>query len=287
MSATSQERAEYAGPWMPVHPDRLPSATRLPLLLAELPRPSGTRARNGASASVGCGAGSQHPAPRRTAMTATSVEASVRPVAALFVATGGVYFCLENVEPWDIHCDARKYTGPYPVVAHPPCERWGRYWGGGPSARVKRMLGDDNGCFISALSDVRAWGGVLEHPEASHAWAHFGLNRPPRSGGWVSAGPCGGWTCCVEQGHYGHTARKATWLYACHVDLPELIWGPCTDRQRLDEGFHSKAERDAARAAGIKPRKRLSTRENLSTPIAFRDVLLSIARTARTQAVAA
>jgi hypothetical protein len=208
-------------------------------------------------------------------------------VAALFVVTAGVYFGLEGVDPWDIRRDARMYGGPHPVVAHPDCARWGRYWGGGPSARVKRVLGDDGGCFIAALAAVRAYGGILEHPEASHAWTHFGLNKPLKAGGWRIADYYDGWTCCVEQGHYGHTARKATWLYACHVDLPELIWGPCTDRQRLDEGFHSKAERDAARAAGIKPRKRLSTRENLSTPIAFRDVLLSIARSASSQAVAA
>ena len=32
---------------------------------------------------------------------------------------------------------------------------------------------------------------------------------PPRFGGWVNADWLGGWTCCVEQGHYGHRARKA------------------------------------------------------------------------------
>lgn len=214
-----------------------------------------------------------------------SVEASV---AALFVATDGVYFGLEGVDAWDVKRDARKYTGPYPVVAHPPCERWGRYWGGGPSARVKRTLGDDGGCFASAIASVRAYGGILEHPEASHAWWHFGLNKPPREGGWVVADMHGGWTCCVEQGHYGHPARKATWLYANGpVVLPELIWGPCLTKQRLDEGFHSKAERDAARAAGQKPRKRLSTRECLSTPPAFRDVLLSIARSNHLKELAA
>jgi hypothetical protein len=215
------------------------------------------------------------------------VTLSSQSISALFVATAGVYFGLDDVDAWDITRDACKYAGPYPVVAHPPCERWGRYWGGGPSARVKRVLGDDGGCFKAALAAVRLYGGILEHPEASHAWTHFGLNKPPREGGWVVADMHGGWTCCVEQGHYGHPARKATWLYAHSVTLPEFRWGPAPQRQRLDEGFHSKAERDAARAAGRKPRKRLSTRECLSTPPQFRDVLIAIARTARPMELAA
>jgi hypothetical protein len=199
-------------------------------------------------------------------------------VSALFVATNGVYFNLPGVDPWDQARDARRYGGPHSVVAHPPCERWGRYWGGGPNVRVPKTLGDDDGCFLSALTAVRLHGGVLEHPEASHAWKRFGLNTPPRAGGWVTADFEGGWTCCVEQGHYGHPARKATWLYACDVELPELKWGPALGKQRLDEGFHSSAERRAHRSAGIAPRKRLSRYECLSTPIEFRDVLLSIAR---------
>jgi hypothetical protein len=199
-------------------------------------------------------------------------------IAALYVATNGAYFNLPGVDPWDITRDARLYAGPYPVVAHPPCERWGRYWGGGPSARVRRTLGDDAGCFDAALRAVRQWGGLLEHPEASHAWDAHGLMRPPKTGGWVR-NPIG-WTCCVEQGHYGHRARKATWLYAVIPNPPELTWGPSSG-ERLDEGFHSREERDAARAAGAKPRARLSTAENVATPTAFRDLLLSIARTSR------
>jgi hypothetical protein len=164
-------------------------------------------------------------------------------------------------------------------VAHPPCQRWGRYWSGGPSAKVRRELGDDDGCFESALASVRAWGGVLEHPEASHAFKRFGLTIPLKSGGWHVSDH--GWTCCVEQGHYGHPARKATWLYVVGLyrhELPELRWGPSNGR-RLDEGFHSKAERDAARAAGRKPIPRLSKDENVATPIPFRDELIAIART--------
>jgi hypothetical protein len=201
-------------------------------------------------------------------------------IAALYVERGGVYWNLDGVDAWDEQRDARLYNGPHAVVAHPPCQRWGRYWSGGPSAKVRRTLGDDGGCFAAALDAVRKCGGVLEHPEASHAFRHFGILIPPKSGGWVYPDISDGigWSCCVEQGHYGHPARKATWLYYVGENPPpELIWGPSAG-QRLDEGFHSKAERDAARAAGVKPRKRLSTAQNLATPIPFRDLLLSIAR---------
>jgi hypothetical protein len=203
-------------------------------------------------------------------------------IAALYVETGGVYYGLPDVDPWDEKRDARMYAGPWPVVAHPPCQRWGRYWFGGPNATVRCELGDDENCFSAALAAVRQWGGVLEHPEASHAWRAFGLLRPLRGGGWSTAGD-GGWTCCVEQGHYGHRARKATWLYAFGVtDLPILRWGRSTG-DRLDEGFKSSAQRHAARAAGIPPRKRLTAGERLATPLVFRDVLLEIARSARPQ----
>jgi hypothetical protein len=206
-------------------------------------------------------------------------------IAALFVATGGAYWNLDGVEPWDETRDARRYAGPWPVVAHSPCGPWGRYWHGGPSAKIRRVKGDDGRCFESALASVRRWGGVLEHPEASAAWAAFGLNAPPHSGGWIVADFVGGWTCCVEQGHYGHRARKKTWLYAHSVELPALTWGP-SKGDRLDEGFHTAAERRAARAAGRKPIPRLSRAQNIATPIPFRDLLLSIARTAARQEAA-
>jgi hypothetical protein len=206
-------------------------------------------------------------------------------IAALYVERGGPYFGIEGVDPWDKERDARMYAGPWPVVAHPPCGRWGRYRSGGPSARERKTLGDDGGCFAAALVAVRTWGGVLEHPEASHAWRAYGLIAPLRGGGWSVADDVGGWTCCVEQGNYGHPARKATWLYTTGTSLPILKWGPSTGR-RLDEGFHSKAERDAARASGRPPVSRLNRRENVHTPAPFRDLLLSIARTASQRSAA-
>jgi len=196
-------------------------------------------------------------------------------VAALFVETNGVYFGLPNVDPWDKRRDARTYAGPFPVIAHPPCERWGRYWGGAPWQTERKSKGDDGGCFAAALAAVRQWGGVIEHPEASHAWSAFGLNAPPRCGGWVVADFLGGWTCCVEQGHYGHRARKATWLYVHGLGLPSLKWGSSGKRERLDEGFHSKEDRRRAVPTGIC--ERLSKRQRAATPNEFRDLLIDLA----------
>ena len=201
-------------------------------------------------------------------------------IAALFVARGGAYFDLPDVDPWDETRDARRYAGPHAVVAHPPCQRWGRYWFGGPSVKVRRELGADEGSFASALASVRRWGGVLEHPAHTHAWAAFGLPRPDRAGGWTDADARGGRACHVEQGHYGHRARKATWLYAVSAAaLPDLTWGPSSARAKLDVGYHSAQERREKPRVLAEPR--LTARENLATPSAFRDVLLAIARGAQ------
>lgn len=210
-------------------------------------------------------------------------------VAALFVDPRGPYFGRDDVDPWDIERDARNYAGPWPVVAHPPCSRWGRYWSGGPSAKVRRTLGDDGGCFESALASVRKWGGVLEHPEASYAFKRFCLPLPCCIG-WqrgLRTGNGAEWVCRVDQGHYGHPARKATWLYYFGDDMPPQLEWRRASGIRLDEGFHSKAERDAARAAGSEPVKRLSTVQNIVTPPAFAELLIGLARNARGQERAA
>jgi hypothetical protein len=242
-------------------------------------------------------------------------------IAALYVATDGCYYGLDDVDPWNEARDARTYAGPYRVVCHSPCQRWGRYWYGGPMLHAqgrRKILGDDGGCFAAALAAVRRWGGVLEHPASSHAWRAFGLTAPHHRGGWVMADYVGGWTCHVEQGHYGHRARKATWLYAVGCDLPSLRWGPSSPPLvRMDDGFHSAAERRAHRAPllaacarhGIDPQMvrrpaagmsqddhgrrrrvlddmgstwctpgRMGKRERSATPIPFRDLLLTMVR---------
>jgi hypothetical protein len=208
----------------------------------------------------------------------SNVREALPVIAALFVERGGCYWNLDGVDAWDISRDARLYAGPHPVVAHPECQRWGRYHGGSPCKPYQYKLGDDGGIFAAALAAVRRFGGVLEHPKDSHAWAHFGLNKPPREGGWVKADDCGGWTCCVEQGFYGHLANKPTWLYATNVDLPQLRWGKGEQRihpRALELHGYEKARRIGMMAmVGGKDKTRIRN----ATPPDFRDVLLSIAR---------
>ena len=228
-------------------------------------------------------------------------------VAAIYVAKGGAYWNIPGVDPWDESRDARKYDGPHPVVAHPPCSRWCRL-AGPVQARWGYKKGDDGGCFAAALASVRKWGGVLEHPAYSDAFAKFDLPIP-RPGGW-QRGLCGGWSCHVEQWHYGHKAKKATWLYAFGAShLPSLVWGITPDtaapahvtdgggdvnRRRVTafcEGQNArKANAKRARAnvswcgnhvKDGEDRERLGKKAANATPPAFRDLLLSIARSCR------
>jgi hypothetical protein len=196
-------------------------------------------------------------------------------IAALFVQEGGAYYGIDGVEPWPESRDARRYRGPWPVVAHPPCERWSRL---APLAALRgaEPVGYDGGCFMAALDAVRQWGGILEHPEASYAWAEFGLLRPGPEG-WTRSID-GGWVCRVEQGWYGHPARKASWLYAYGVDyLPSLRWGPSVT------GFVV----GKTKGAGRDRLPEMPKNQRSVTPTAFRDLLLSIARSARRSTEAA
>lgn len=198
-------------------------------------------------------------------------------IAALYVETDGAYVDLPGVDAWDIGRDARGYAGPHPIVAHPPCQRWGRFATGGTHPNSPRFeVGADEGCFQAALEAVRKWGGVIEHPCDSKAWPWFGLSKPPRTGGWIRADDFGGWTCCVYQGHYGHLAGKPTWLYACNVALPDLRWGKV--EQRLHPVAVAKHGYEKARRIGMMAMVggKDKTKIRNSTPPEFRDLLLSM-----------
>ena len=199
-------------------------------------------------------------------------------IAALFVEADGVYAGLPDVDLWPIERDARLYAGPYPVVAHPPCERWGRFWHGSTRKPHQFKLGDDGGCFEAALAAVNKLGGVLEHPADSHAWDYFGLGKPPRYyPGWIASGYYGA-TCYVEQGFYGHLSRKPTWLYAVRHDCRQLRWG--RGAQRLHPTMLARHGYEKARRVGMMAMigGKNKTKVRNATPVEFRDLLISLVR---------
>lgn len=194
-------------------------------------------------------------------------------IAALFVETDGAYFNLPGVDPWDLPRDARKYAGPHPVVAHPPCQRWGAlgvaawYRWGGEHNRPR----NDGDCFRSAICSVISHGGVLEHPAKSMAFDHYSLEKPNKVG-WKKANS-GYWVCEVWQSAYGHKANKATWLvYVGNRPPFELDWS-------RPKGTHQIGFQDQRGKSKNKPT--LSKKDANATPSAFRDVLIRLAEWSR------
>lgn len=189
-------------------------------------------------------------------------------IAALLVQEGGCYFGLNDVDPWPEHRDARLYDGDDPVVAHPPCQLWGKManvnfarWGG-----EHNRPGNDNGCFESAVRSVERCGGVLEHPAQTYAWAKYHLDKPAPYC-WTKSKK--GWVCEVWQSAYGHRANKATWLYYVGSNPPfDLDWN-------RPKGSHQVGRQDQRGKSRNKPT--LSKKEANATPIAFRDALIQLA----------
>jgi hypothetical protein len=189
-------------------------------------------------------------------------------IAALYVERNGVYFRQPDVDPWDEERDARLYDGPYPVVAHPPCNTWcqlapvnQKRWG--------KMIGDDDGCFAAALASVRKWGGVLEHPAYTLAWRAHDLPRPAR-GMWMKDFWDDGWVTEISQSAYGHPARKRTWLYYVgETPPPDLKWVDTRGEGVIGAVIHS------GECVG---RPKILGYESSRTPDLFIDVLLDLAR---------
>jgi hypothetical protein len=134
------------------------------------------------------------------------------------------------------------------------------------------MPGNDGGCFASALRSVRCFGGVLEHPASSNAWAAHDLQRPDGIGWqrmlWSRYPAEHEYVCEVWQSAYGHPARKRTWLFYAGDNPPnDLDWSRSPGTHQVG-WFDRKKPTLGKKAAN-------------ATPPAFRDALIDLARTAR------
>jgi hypothetical protein len=195
-------------------------------------------------------------------------------IAALYVDANGPYMRRPDVDAWPIKRDAFGYSGPWPVVAHPPCSRWCGL-AKLVQARWGHRVGDDGGTFAHALAMVRRWGGVLEHPAFSMAWKAYGLT-PPRRGQWLEHAP-GQWVTEVSQAAYGHPATKRTWLFCVSEIQPRpLDWTKVRGAMVVGHCVRSADGR-----IWRDNRKRISKKAASATPPRFLAELLALARESR------
>lgn len=173
-------------------------------------------------------------------------------VAVLFARSDSIYKSLPGTDVYDVDRDACCYSGPLPVVAHPPCRAWGRL-----RAFAKPRPGERD-LAVLAVDRVRRFGGVLEHPAFSQLWS---VERLPRPG--EGRDDFGGWTLPIYQGHAGHRAPKPTWLYVVGCEpsqLPGVPFGLGLPPGRVE--LMARDEREA-------------------TPQGFAEWLLEVARRTR------
>lgn len=224
-------------------------------------------------------------------------ERSPLSVAALYIDPRGPYPELLGSEwCWDEERDARNYTGPHPVVAHPPCRHWGRLrhlahvacgrcgWSG-PSGPFRvhsdpvgtllchRIEVSDRDCAPRAIAQVHAYGGVLEHPAGSLLWDAVGLPKPGEL--WSDYT---GYTIEVDQCEWGHVARKPTWLYLVGVPRSALEAPPFPGRQPT---HWCSGNRNCKTGGSVPPGIKIcSAQQRRRTPKLFAEYLIRLARAA-------
>lgn len=178
-------------------------------------------------------------------------------VSVLYTERGGPYPHFVS-DCWDVARDARGYSGPNPVVAHPPCGPWGRM-------RYLCTKQDPLG-GVHALKMVRRFGGVLEHPALSMLFLSHGMPAPGE--------PCdeyGGMTYSLRQVDFGHPCVKPTWIYCVGID-PRIVRRELAQR----EGKGVATRRITSGKRG--PQLPTCTRdERIFTPFDFATWLVSIA----------
>lgn len=110
-------------------------------------------------------------------------------VAVLYCDINGPYIGMNDVVCYPML--AQYYSEKYPVIAHPPCEAWGRFrW----KARTDfKYLGP------MAIDQVHRVGGIVEHPWRTRLFIEHG--RPGAS------------VITVDQCKWDHPCRKRTDLY--------------------------------------------------------------------------
>ena len=196
----------------------------------------------------------------------------MKTVAALYVDPRGPYPKMSGVDAWDESRDARKYDGPWPVVAHPPCKNY--------SLLAHLATTDESDCGPRAVDQVRAFGGVLEHPAYSKLFERCSLPRPG-----AGLDEWGGFSIQIEQVAWGHVARKKTWLYVVGARVADVMAGVRAGGvvTHWVGGYRSGSKRSPKCTGGGAPAgiKICSAQQRRRTPIAFAEWLVDLAGSVR------
>jgi hypothetical protein len=181
-------------------------------------------------------------------------------MAVLFARADSIYKTLPGCDVWDAERDARNWPGGAPVVAHPPCRAWGQF------AMFAKPREDERALAPWAIEQIRANGGVLEHPAGSKLWRELNLPEPGKG-----RDEFGGWSMGVHQHWFGHRAEKRTKLYIVGCGPLDVPVVPL----RLDYPTHVIG--DVGRA-GKGNRPEVSKAEREHTPPEFARWLVDLAR---------
>ena len=184
-------------------------------------------------------------------------------VAALFVRGDSIYKTMVGVEAFDAKRDART-SRRGPIVGHPPCRAWSCL------KHFAKPAPGEKDLARWCVAQIRARGGVLEHPKGSSLWPDMSLPKP----GWLPD-EWGGWTLEVDQCCWGHKARKRTWLYIVGTnEIPPVP--PWREPTHVVDRPGSARKVERPNSAGKLPW--VSKREREATPAAFAEWLVQVAR---------
>ena len=128
----------------------------------------------------------------------------------LFTQEKSNYNNFKIFDCYDLKRNALCYNGRVPVIAHPPCRKFSKLRGLSTAPLSEKKLA------FFALSKVRQFGGILEHPRSSTLWLNGNFNLDG------SVDSYGGFLRSVDLSWFGFPARKKTMLYFCGIAPGQL-----------------------------------------------------------------
>ena len=121
----------------------------------------------------------------------------ITPVTILCAADNSFYKKIPFLNVYDKQRNAWSYKGDDMIIAHPPCQQWGRLRGLANKNEKEKELA------LFCLDQVMKNGGILEHPVSSLLWNHIERSKVT--------------LLKVNQSWWGYPATKSTILLFRHV----------------------------------------------------------------------